>query len=510
MNYAKIVLLLTIAIGSYSNALQAMQQASKRITAANTSDINSFKFATCCPEEKILLEKRLPRMQEAISNFIHTSAMSQKVEDSAPFPREEDTQKAFTDLIPYNRLPNIGVTVSGGGWVAAIAELGLLKGLRDIGLLDGVASIATSSGSTWMLSTWLNLSRVLDERTSLDDVEKYLRERLEEGFTFDKKTLKDWKETFMSRHAMGLPFDITCLWGEALTRQFLDIGSDCSVEHSLSNVSELTLSGLFPLPLFTSIIKPEVSWGSWAKSFIKKPADVPNTYLEYSPFITRLNGKATPWVSTSKIGVTWNYLLGTWGSAYAGTFKDNGKLLHEALQDANGWRSNLANACTNCCTVTNPLSPTIPNFLKDTDTPFKDDKMLRPIDSGIELKIPFPPLFDRNTQIIIACDVSSDSEYTNGMHSLQQTARYAQMHGICFPKINTETVLTDDKVDFIIDRDNPGAPIVIYFKGAPAEMKPHNTPKEFSDIHNDMYLKVVTAKDTIVAAIAAHLERTSV
>ncbi len=451
--------------------------------------IQAFDFKYQCTDEAAMMVKRLPRIQRAISAFMS----------------EEDVQ------LDEAHIPNIGVTFSGGGWVAAIAELGMLTALRDIGLLDGVATLATSSGSTWMLSTWLNLSAQNNKLATFEEIKAYLKPRLAEGFIFNKDAIEDYLETFVQRHKKGLPFDITCIWGEALTRQFLDCGDDRSKEYFLHQAHGVAASGDIPLPLFTSLLKPDISWTSsatsWVASFVKDQPQPERAYLEYSPFITRLFGENTPWISTKDLGVTWNYLVGTWGSAYAGSFYDNLSLAHNMLKGKRGvslaW---LQDKCSGCV-GTNPFSPSIPNFMKKCNNQFKGQSVLRPVDSGIELKVPFPPLLDRNTKIMIVGDVSSDSEYKNGRHSVIQAKEWANSHGRLFPQIPEKLSLTDEVPDLIIDKKNKDAPIIIYFKGAPADMKPTNDETLFNKIYNDMYNKVVNNEELFKKAITAHLER---
>ncbi len=322
---------------------------------------------------------------------------------------------------------------------------------------------------------------------------------------------KDWIDIFKTRHNEQLPFDVTCMWGEALTHQFLDIGDNYNDKHLLSNMYETALSGDFPVLLFTSLIEPEVSWSAWARSkvpYFGKPLGKPaRAYLEYSPFVVRLFGDKEPRIETHKLGVTWNYLLGTWGSAYAGDFADNLMLADNMLKGKLGWGlGQVKDFCS--CSITNPLSPSIPNFMFHDEGPFKKQHFLRPIDSGIELKIPFPPLFERNTDIIIAINESSDGEYKNGRNIMEQTKEWADNHGQQCPKITiSELSLTDEEPDLIIDQKNPQAPIVIYIKGAPAQMQPINDKKLFDKIYNDMYNKVIRSVDLFKTAITYHLEK---
>ncbi len=443
--------------------------------------INAIPFQSCCRDEAIMMSRRLPRMEEALSRFINTP----------------DIDPTF--------FPNIGVAVSGGGWVAAIAELGLLQGLEAIGLLDGIASIATSSGSTWTLSTWL-------QHASLTDVETYLRPRLEAGFNFDKQTIEDLIKTAQLRHNQGLAFDITAVWGEALTRQFLDHDDDCSTVHSLHNSIEALLNGNYPLPLFTSIIKPQVSLcESTASVFTRRPSPE-HEWLEYSPFITRLNGKNTYKIPTPALGVSWNYLLGTWGSAYAFDFADGLGLINEMITGTWGYGlSNIINPLRRWLPKTNFLAPEIPNFMINSDNAFSGQKTLRPVDSGIDLKVPFPPLFDRNTNIIIVCDVSSDRLYKNGQHSLEQAMTYAKKHNIPFPNITDKSIFTGkNTARVIIDDDAPDAPIIIYLASTSEEtMTPMNDQEKFTRIRDEMMNLVVKNKDVFRKTITFSARRSA-
>ena len=51
-------------------------------------------------------------------------------------------------------VPRVALCASGGGYRAMFSTLGFLRGLDQIGCLDGVAYAAGVSGSTWALSQW--------------------------------------------------------------------------------------------------------------------------------------------------------------------------------------------------------------------------------------------------------------------------------------------------------------------------------------------------------------------
>lgn len=435
-------------------------------------NLDAFRFNYKCNKEEELIKQRFSTMQQSISTFM---GYTRKV-------------------IKKEQLPHIGISFSGGGWVAAIAELAMLQALEDMGLLGGVASIATSSGSTWALSSWLKLSAQHKMKAPIEDVTAYLKPRLAEGFIFNEAAVEDYLDTFVKRHNRGLPFDVTCIWGEALTRQFLDDGDDRSAEHWLHETHDIALSGNLPLPLFTSLLEPERSCVSaacgWAASWVKEQPKQVRAYLEYSPFITRLFGSSQHCIPTHELNVTWNYLLGTWGSAYAGSFYDDLELADNMLKGKTGlgFMGIVQELCS--CFGTNPLSPAIPNFMKKMDGPFKGQKYLRPVDSGIELKVPFPPVLERGVNIMIVGDVSSDSAYTGGRQSMDAGKNWADARGIPFPVLPDDTTLTDDTPDIIIDKAQPEAPIIIYFKGAPAVMQPKNDDTLFAQIYDDMYTKV--------------------
>ncbi len=65
-------------------------------------------------------------------------------------------EKFLGKKFPKNvSLPDVMVSLSGGGNRAAIYSWGFMRALEKIGLLDAVTHVATLSGSTWFLWPWL-------------------------------------------------------------------------------------------------------------------------------------------------------------------------------------------------------------------------------------------------------------------------------------------------------------------------------------------------------------------
>ncbi|PHR97877.1 MAG: hypothetical protein COA68_12060 [Oceanobacter sp.] len=88
------------------------------------------------------LKARIPLCQKALLKFI--------AEAHPPLAEALSQQPGGAE----GYLPRIGVAFSGGGWRAMMAAVAAVDGLSDVGLLDGVDTVAGLSGGSWFVQDW--------------------------------------------------------------------------------------------------------------------------------------------------------------------------------------------------------------------------------------------------------------------------------------------------------------------------------------------------------------------
>ncbi len=442
----------------------------------------------------------------------------------ARFPRIHKTLQQFTQTtIQPQQCPTLGIVSSGGGFHAAVATLGLLQGLEEIGLLDGIWAMSTLSGSTWLTSAWLK------HGYSLAALEKFLRLRMNNAFCHDLPTIKEIVDISYEKVKEHKSFSLNDIWGKFLGKVFLD--NDQSPEqHYLHETAHSIADGNYPFPLFSSVVQKDCS-----SCFCLPWTSEEYNWMEFSPFEVGVIGKSC-WVPTSAFGnrfnngvsndayppESWDFLLGTWGAAYAISPADTFSLLKEYLV---GTYKNILSDQKMLLDITISSThlkteeqlipqrtsifnwrispPQVHNFMYNVKgNSFNQQRYLEPLDAGLDIKVPFPPLLRRNIDIYIVCDASSDRTYGNGEHSLSQTKRYAKKHGYQFPAFNEDNIRTKP-ISLIIDQKNPTAPIIIYLpSSSDASMFDFDYDDEqFSGIINNMRSKVIEHADYFKKAV---------
>jgi hypothetical protein len=379
-----------------------------------------------CQQECTALKKRYPVAHEALEKFLNQTIAPQSV-------------------------PTIGIACSGGGVRAAIALLGLLRGLEQIRLLDAITYCATLSGSTWSTAAWYLHNMTLHQLTN------HLKEKL--SHTFDSAFVDEESimQSLFNKKKRGCHLSVTDIWGGLVADSFLSTFRNSGQYFVLSDLQQQTLSGTYPLPIFTAVLgetDPDYEWVEMT------PFEVGSTYLGAWIDPHALGRNFSKGASTDpNPEETLGYVLGMASSAYAISGLDIIKYLSKKL-DVECCAASSIGMCGICCSNERLFQPEINNFVYGLKgCPLASNKKLSFIDAGFSLFHPLPPLLRRHTAVYIICDVVAEKSCLG--KDLLIAEKYARHHGYPFPPIDYAT-LGKHPLSIFVDSENKDCPVVIY------------------------------------------------
>ncbi|XP_015268346.1 PREDICTED: cytosolic phospholipase A2 beta-like [Gekko japonicus] len=410
-----------------------------------------------------------------------------------------------------HEVPVLAVMATGGGVRAMSAFYGHLFALQKLNLLDCVTYITGASGSTW---TMRNLYE--DANWSQKDLVGLIH-KARKGITrskssaFSMDALKHYDMELQQRVQEGHSVSFTDLWSLIIDRMFHDELNDSK----LSNQQQAVSVGQNPLPIYVALNVKEKSQSSfefkeWCEfspyevGFPKYGGFIPSENFGSKFFMGRLMKK----IPESKIC----FLEGIWTNIFSRNLLDG---LYWSSSPEEFWdrwvrdmaekdeENNLEGGYTtvykppcsssgNFCEIFNdiltdrPLKGASYNFLaglefndgylyQDKFIEWKDtvfdgfprkltpvEKSLCLIDVGYFVNNSGPPLLkpERNVDVIFAVDY----DYYNIFKQTEMMAKYCEVQGIPFPKINlTEEDRKNPKECYVFSDEDPRAPIVVYF-----------------------------------------------
>ncbi len=390
-------------------------------------------------------------------------------------------------------VPQIAIAASGGGVRASIVLLGLLYGLKQIGLLDGVTYLATLSGSTWSTASWMIYDCGLEETIG----------RLQQRLTLPVHkdlSLGAIKAALSYKEKYGKKSSINDLWGAILGNIYFQAKGTYGLGVHLSDLAPTIATGKYPLPLFASIIgntSPHYQW------------------MEFSPFAVG-SSYLCGWVNPSDFGKTFNYgqstdkypgetfsyLLGLFGAFYAANVQDIINDLREELEAK--WHIHIPDSWIDWGNK-RVSPPQVPNFVKNMQGRIQDDP-LQFMDAGATVNIPVPLLLRRGCPLIIICDASDTclSPYASPMIDVYN---YAKEKGYRMPPIDY-TEIVKKPLSILYDPYHPGCPIIIYIPNFNfySSEKFQYTQEEFFKVFNGIAAAVTNNKDLIRSAVIQTVE----
>ena len=426
------------------------------------------------------------------------------------------------------KMPRIDFCFSGGGARALLSPLGFMMGAQEIKLLDMATSIATLSGSVWLIAMWM-LSRT-DPKSykniiqpklvnqnfyyfwnlDLDAIATKLILKYQETGRFDMADL--WGAILCDRLMDNMQFPS----GEIINKQYITMKDTCA---------QLELGGEFnnpyyPFPIYTSSI-----------TCVK-----PYEWLEINPYSVGsdyLGG----YIPTQNFNSPFNYgytqcpdreesiasFMGLCGSAYSSSLWDfienECENLVQKLEEK---------GCPGLVTLVrnfmwwfyqnkdkaDPARVFASHYCNFTynmpNLPLSYSPNIELADAGFSYNLPFAPLLKRHSDIIVVCDASGNCPDLT-FFELRCARDYAYAKGYTFPYIGEFD--KDDKFipggvpigDFgrVFESDDPQTPTIIYFQNIIKEStsKFNYTERESNEVCYSMNYMVANHKTDIANAI---------
>ncbi|MCK5632600.1 hypothetical protein KAH94_02545, partial [bacterium] len=158
---------------------------------------------------------------------------------------------------PHVILPDVMVSLSGGGNRASILSWGFLRALEKIGLLDCTTHVTSLSGSTWMLLPWLVSGLPLEQFKQL------LFNSVIHGPKFrTPENIKHAMDFLLRKVAFKRSTTLIDLYGIGLgTILFHGLGENRDpLQVYMNSLQDPLNTALIPYPIITSISVPDVRW----------------------------------------------------------------------------------------------------------------------------------------------------------------------------------------------------------------------------------------------------------
>ena len=174
-------------------------------------------------EERLYLEKRLPKVQDAL-------------------------EKLLGRPLTGAYIPKIALIGSGGGYRAMLCTTGSLVGADEIGLLDATTYITALSGSTWALGPWmaggLPIAQFKQELMSI------INTSISSVLPSEMALISD---ALLAKAVLGQTLTLVDLFGALLANRLLRNFGDRRHLVALSQQVEWIKNGNRPLPIYTAI-----------------------------------------------------------------------------------------------------------------------------------------------------------------------------------------------------------------------------------------------------------------
>ncbi|MBN2267578.1 MAG: hypothetical protein JW725_04570 [Candidatus Babeliaceae bacterium] len=413
--------------------------------------------------------------------------------------REERCCRAISDFIgesvSLEETPSIDVLCSGGGVRASLWTLGGLKALEESKILPMTNRVASLSGSTWTVASWMISGKSFNEFYG-DMMDRITNGFFQWGVDEQLEALHDMLPVITEAVIRTIIFEGTPLPSPAILIYGLMLGASyLGVEPKELLTTHLAQQGMYlthgehPLPLYTFIVPVmlRTEGSSETENCVVNAVNISEDeiandraskrgYLfgECSPFEVAYldcvgsDGASVPtWSvgssfvagSAAKINpplplCTW---MGIWGSAISASFREiyehvlktaEPRILFSALQqlvmtsfgDIRLFAYKMRNFTRKMNDVVDPKS-----------------SKHAVVDAGLACNIPIWTIRpERSSDLVIIFDASGN--VADG-GELQKAEVYAQQHAIPFPKIDYEKALSQPVSIF---DDGPGKPVVVY------------------------------------------------
>lgn len=394
-----------------------------RVARFLKKDINSHDYSSW---EREFLAERENKTREAIIKFLD---------------RENNTG---------SRTPRIGLCLSGGGFRAMTASIGLLRGLDAIGLLDGISTCATLSGSSWALAPWIVSQLPI---TQFSDI---MRTNLQEGVTGNiTEHYADFLHIKADKELFGLPVSLIDFYGAGLARTLLEPFTNHR-SYPLSHLEKDSTPQHHPFPLFSAATqlsqKETYSWVITSPSHtrIREESEsyrVPNWGLQR----TFCDGIAPNYTLEPLLG----YCLGFFGSSFSLSFRDLIDHSPEFIKKVSSQISNTLfgksdqDRLKTASWANQKFSPArIPNITyKALRAHHAAQEELALVDGGYRNNLPLLPLLDQTSDLDLVIILDNRREFEYRLSNFQNALRECAEAGYTLPSIDFESKETRQKLD---------------------------------------------------------------
>lgn len=366
-------------------------------------------------------------------------------------------KKIYNKELPDNvPTPTVALCVSGGGCRAMFTLAGLLAAAEQKKFLPYLTYIATLSGSTWALASWLYYNKSAREHV------QYLCKQFTSGIWTDFDILQI-QEAVLRKQAYGQPTSIIDIYGALLGDKLFKSYAPHRNPNELFWGTPLpkVVSAEAPYPLYSAVTPRNFS----DLVLTGNPFEYYH-WITFDPYEVSITDKSIPSWAFGRVfsnnvaapGVppcSAGYLLGIFGSAMSINTQDVGNVVLRSIQPQ--YADDLINITSKNKTLSllmqQRASPAkVPNFLADG--------LMTMVDAGMDLIFPFPPLLkrERTVDIIISIDGSAGIKLAPGLRGFQS---FLKKQNIDFPEIDLSTIGKTPH-SIVWDKQKIDAPMLIH------------------------------------------------
>jgi|GEM_PF-5917863 len=215
--------------------------------------------------------------------------------------------------------PTIALSISGGGFRAMLASLGVLGALEELQVLPLVKYAAGISGGTWALMPWIVSKKPILEYVAA--LPTYIAEQTDEKMLIN--SLEDFRTIRQIKELFGGSTSMVDLYGIVLSKRLIMPLVEKHFAVKLSGLAHTLTPALHPIPLCAAVMpyfSKDVTTYDW---FTMSPWRIEHAASGYS---------IPTWATSRHFNHGMSYdsapepllghFLGVWGSAFSASIED--------------------------------------------------------------------------------------------------------------------------------------------------------------------------------------------
>jgi phospholipase A2 len=382
------------------------------------------------------------------------------------FAKIKAAQEKFLGMsLADDEVLEIAISCSGGGFRAMLGALGSLKVAEETGLLDCVMSLATLSGSTWLVAPWITSGM------SLSAYKDFILPKLSWGLLPDHvHEFTNVIDRFLVKFAYAQPLTLVDLYGGLLANTLFEMCGKESLEVYLSGTihenapsqEKRIAHANYPFPIYTAVLGD---------------MDYAQEWFEFTPYevgCRSFNAYIPSWSfgRTFKQGVSTNdapeqalaYLLGIFGSAFAFNFEQAYDILIRQFVNIPFLQPLIESIVYSELGKIRLAYAEVCNFMyKMPECVLHKRKTLKLVDAGLEFMNPIFATYRKAPDgeapdMVIVCDYS---ESGLGLPELSKAAAYAKRKNLKFSYIPHDE-LCGKRTITVFKENNLEVPVILY------------------------------------------------